>query len=83
MVSLLRIVECAEGKILVDGADISKIGLRKLRRGVAVIPQDPILCEYFDLHLPLLKLGIAFLNTSYDFSQWHDSEQPRSFQSIS
>jgi ATP-binding cassette subfamily C (CFTR/MRP) protein 1 len=43
MVSLLRIVELDAGKILIDGCDIRKIGLTKLRSNIAVIPQDPVL----------------------------------------
>ncbi|KAJ9087821.1 hypothetical protein DSO57_1029226 [Entomophthora muscae] len=43
LISLLRIVEAAEGRVLVDGVDISKIGLRDLRTKVAIIPQEPVL----------------------------------------
>ena len=43
MVALLRIVELAEGKILIDGQDTRDIGLAKLRSNIAVIPQDPVL----------------------------------------
>ncbi|ORX88735.1 P-loop containing nucleoside triphosphate hydrolase protein [Basidiobolus meristosporus CBS 931.73] len=43
LVSLLRIVEAAEGKILVDGLDISTIGLCDLRNKIDVIPQEPVL----------------------------------------
>lgn len=43
MVALMRIVELSEGTILIDGQDISAIGLAKLRSSVAVIPQDPVL----------------------------------------
>jgi ABC-type multidrug transport system fused ATPase/permease subunit len=43
MAALMRIVELSEGRIMIDGTDIRKIGLVKLRRGLAVIPQDPIL----------------------------------------
>lgn len=43
MVALLRIVELAEGKILIDGQDTRKVGLAKLRSNIAVIPQDPVL----------------------------------------
>ena len=43
MVSLLRIVELSEGSILIDGQDISQVGLAKLRESIAVIPQDPVL----------------------------------------
>ena len=40
-VSLLRLVE-PEGKIIIDGVDVTKIGLRDLRENVAVIPQVSI-----------------------------------------
>lgn len=43
MVSLMRIVELSEGSITIDGHDIGQIGLGKLRRSIAVIPQDPVL----------------------------------------
>jgi len=39
----MRIVELSEGRILIDGTDARKVGLTKLRRNVAVIPQDPVL----------------------------------------
>lgn len=41
--SLLCIVELCEGQILIDGQDIRKVGLAKLRSNIAVIPQDPVL----------------------------------------
>jgi ABC-type multidrug transport system fused ATPase/permease subunit len=36
-------VEPAEGKIIVDGIDISSIGLHDLRSRFGIIPQDPTL----------------------------------------
>ncbi|GMG24020.1 unnamed protein product [Ambrosiozyma monospora] len=42
MLSLYRFIE-PEGTILIDGVDISKIGLRKLRSKLTIIPQDPVL----------------------------------------
>ncbi|XP_013142439.1 PREDICTED: multidrug resistance-associated protein 1 [Papilio polytes] len=38
-----RIVEAMSGKILIDGIDISTIGLHQLRSRITIIPQDPVL----------------------------------------
>lgn len=40
---LFRIVEASGGKILIDGTDISKLGLQTLRSHLTIIPQDPTL----------------------------------------
>ena len=39
------IIEGLEGRILIDGIDISEIDLITLRNNVAVIPQDPAIFE--------------------------------------
>lgn len=38
-VGLLRLVEAAEGAILIDGQDIAQLGLHDLRNKITVIPQ--------------------------------------------
>ncbi|XP_015498134.1 multidrug resistance-associated protein 6 isoform X2 [Parus major] len=39
-VGLLRLVEAAEGAILIDGQDIAQLGLHDLRTKITVIPQE-------------------------------------------
>lgn len=41
--SLFRIIEAAGGSIIIDGQDISKLGLHTLRSKLTIIPQDPVL----------------------------------------
>ncbi|KFV77769.1 Multidrug resistance-associated protein 1, partial [Struthio camelus australis] len=40
---LFRVLEGAGGKIIIDGIDISTLGLHDLRGNLNIIPQDPIL----------------------------------------
>jgi len=36
-------VEISKGKIVIDGLDISKLGLAQLRERLSIIPQEPVL----------------------------------------
>jgi ABC-type multidrug transport system fused ATPase/permease subunit len=39
--ALFRIIEATNGRIIVDGIDVTKIGLHDLRSKLTIIPQEP------------------------------------------
>nr|XP_037272970.1 canalicular multispecific organic anion transporter 2-like [Rhipicephalus microplus] len=43
VLALLRILRASKGCILIDGVDIAQVPLKKLRRAITIIPQDPSL----------------------------------------
>ena len=45
--ALYRLVELSSGSVVLDGVDVSTIGLTDLRKGLAIIPQDPVSILYF------------------------------------
>jgi len=46
LVSLLpRLYEATEGRVLIDGEDVRRYGLRSLRDRIAIVPQEPVLLQ--------------------------------------
>ncbi|NXO53888.1 MRP1 protein, partial [Aramus guarauna] len=63
-VGLLRLVEAAEGAILIDGLDIAQLGLHDLRTNITVVPQDPVLFS------GSLRMNLDPLNHYCDAAIW-------------
>jgi ATP-binding cassette subfamily C (CFTR/MRP) protein 1 len=62
--ALFRIVEPAGGQIIIDGIDISELGLHTLRSRLTIIPQDPVLFS------GSLRMNIDPLGTYSDQAVW-------------
>lgn len=41
--ALFRMIEPAEGQIVIDGINIATLGMHDLRSNLTIIPQDPVL----------------------------------------
>ncbi|CAI2733366.1 unnamed protein product [Schistosoma spindalis] len=68
VLGLFRMLEAAEGQILIDGFDISKIGLHDLRNRLTLIPQDPVLFS------GTLRFNLDPFNYYTDEAIWHALE---------
>ncbi|CAJ1076635.1 multidrug resistance-associated protein 1 [Xyrichtys novacula] len=65
---LFRIIEAAGGQILIDGVDISKLGLHELRSRITIIPQDPVLFS------GSLRMNLDPFNSYSDEEVWRALE---------
>ncbi|KAF9435665.1 ATP-binding cassette, sub-C (CFTR MRP), member 9 [Entomortierella beljakovae] len=66
--SLFRIIEAVSGQILVDGVDISKLGLYDVRSRFSIIPQDPV------LFAGTIRFNLDPLGTKDDHELWQALE---------
>jgi len=82
LLSLLRIIEPQEGKIFIDGVDISQIGLDDLRKKITIIPQV-VMFIFNDLKYqdPLLYKGSLKANLDLH-GQYSDREIWNSLEKV-
>ncbi|XP_025025911.1 multidrug resistance-associated protein 6 isoform X2 [Python bivittatus] len=66
---LLRLVEAAEGEIVIDGVNIAQMGLHNLRSKITIVPQDPV------LFWGSLRVNLDPLNQCSDEDIWTALEQ--------
>ena len=65
--TLFRILELDSGSIMIDGVDISRLGLKKLRGAISILPQvrdpDHMGCLFFSNKM-------ALITTKCDATKW-------------
>ncbi|KAI6039826.1 ABC protein [Pisolithus marmoratus] len=72
MLALYRIVELSCGSIILDGIDISTLGLKDLRTKISIIPQDVMAIRVFGWPDPLLA---GTIRSNLDpFNQYDDAK---------
>ncbi|KAJ2731440.1 hypothetical protein IW152_004528 [Coemansia sp. BCRC 34962] len=69
--ALFRIIEAAEGQILLDGEDIAQYGLFDVRSKLSIIPQDPV------LFAGTVRENLDPFNTYSDQDIWQALEHAR------
>jgi ATP-binding cassette, subfamily C (CFTR/MRP), member 1 len=65
---LLRLLEIGSGNVIVDGEDITSLGVHTLRRGMELIPQDPFIFS------GTIRTALDFEGRYDDTSLWHALE---------
>ncbi len=43
LLALYRMFELGKGRIIIDGVDIATLPLKRLRQGLSIIPQEPVM----------------------------------------
>eukprot|EP01028_Stygiella_incarcerata_P011146 TRINITY_DN6168_c0_g1_i2.p1 TRINITY_DN6168_c0_g1~~TRINITY_DN6168_c0_g1_i2.p1 ORF type:complete len:335 (+),score=94.83 TRINITY_DN6168_c0_g1_i2:84-1088(+) len=76
LVSLFRMTEIRSGKILIDGVNVSEIGLHDLRSKITMIPQDPVLFS------GTIRRNLDPFNQFRDDELWEALEQVQLKRSI-
>ncbi|XP_065292076.1 ATP-binding cassette sub-family C member 2-like [Dermacentor albipictus] len=69
VLALLRMLKASEGRVLIDGVDIADVPLRKLRRSITVIPQDPSMVR------GTLRMNLDPTNSHTDEQIWQALEK--------
>ncbi|XP_077545823.1 multidrug resistance-associated protein 1-like isoform X2 [Haemaphysalis longicornis] len=69
LLALLRVLNASQGHIFIDGVDISRVPLKKLRRAITVIPQDPTLLR------GTLRMNLDPTNSHTDEELWNALKQ--------